>query len=239
MNTDSEFKPYKHDNFGDHYKHPTFGTIAFARGQGAGRPLFGSSVLHSESISLHIKHAELSRDLHKDWIFGGDIIIEVEMSPTQFVDAITGLNMGSDVPVTIRYIRGEPAQNLSHTNPPYQNKVEQFNTEFDNKIKNIGKRFDETIALANKTKAQKRLIFEIEQLKMWFVSNIPFVNKQFSEQMENTVKEAKGEVEAFVIGMVQSYGIEAIRKQAPQLPETKQITEGKLISEKEVKDAEP
>jgi hypothetical protein len=226
-----EFKPYKHDDcLGDYYQHPTFGIMSFARTQGTGIPLFGSSIIHNNTIRLTISHAELCRGLNRDSIFERNSIVEVDMSPTQFADAITSLNVGSGTPVTIRMISPSKGEDLSHVDPPYQNKVEQFNKEFERDIKNLGKRFDSVLQMANETHAQKRLIKEIEMLKMHFVNNIPFVNEQFSEQMEHTVKEAKGEVEAFVNHMVHSYGIEAIRKQAPQLTEVteiKQIQNGK------------
>jgi len=230
MSSQEDFKPYKHDMMGDHYAHPTFGTISISRGQGTPRPMFGSSILHSETIRLIISHAELTRDLKRDRIFEHDRIVEVDMSPTQFADAITSLNVGGGTPVTIRWISKSDGENLFHTEPPYQNKVQQFNSEFETDMEGLAKRFDSVIALANQTNAQKRLIKELELLRQTVASNIPFVTKSFSEQMEKTVTEAKGEVEAFVRHTVEAYGIEAIKKQAPQLPEVtaevKEITEG-------------
>ena len=219
-----EFKPYKTDPImGDYYQHPTFGIMSIGRCSGSHSvSLFGSSVLHQQTIRLTISHAELRRSLNSDHIFDKGYIVEVEMSPTQFADAITGLNVGIGTPVTIRLIGKSAGENLTHLDAPFQNKVAQFNKEFDKDIKDLGERFDEAIKLAEETHAQKRLIKDLELLKKHFVGNIPFVNKQFSEQMEKTVKEAKGEVEGF-INQVASYGIEAIRNQAPQLPETTEI----------------
>jgi hypothetical protein len=216
-----EFKPYKHDNvIGDYYKHPTFGIISFNRSQGTSRPLFGSSILHSNTISVEISRAELCRGLNDDHIFDRDLIVRAEMSTTQFADAITGMNVGCGIPVTLRYIAQNSMENLGRIDPPYQNKVEQFNNEFDKDCKDLAKNFDTVIKLAEETHAQKRLVQEIKMLRQTITSTLPFINKQFSEQMEHTVKEAKGEVEAFVTHTVQSYGLEAIRKQAPQLPES-------------------
>jgi ElaB/YqjD/DUF883 family membrane-anchored ribosome-binding protein len=146
------------------------------------------------------------------------------MSPTQFVDAITGLNSG-DVPITLRYVRG---QGFIDEPTPFQNKVQQFNQEFANDLAELASSLDYVIQLANETKAQKRLVGALERLKMQIGKNLPYVNEQFSAQMEHTIKEAKGEVEAFVTGMVKQYGMEHIRQQAPQIamPEAKQITEG-------------
>lgn len=227
-----EFKPYKHDEIlGDFYKHPTFGTIGFSRGQGGSRPLFGSSILHSERITLTVNHAELSRDLNRDAIFSRETIVEVEMSPTQFADAITSLNCGGNTPVTIRFIGGGKTENLFHVDPPYQNKVRQFNKEFEGHIDDLSKAFDTVITLAKETKAQVRLVKALEGLKMQFQGNTPFINEQFSKQMDNTVTEAKGQVEAFINRMVQSYGIEAIRNQSPKIPEANERTAGLIEGE--------
>ena len=211
---DREIQPIKSDElWGDTYEDPTFGTIGFSRGQGTARALFGSSIKHNHTIQLEVKTAHMVRGINMDRIFGDKIICRVEMSPTQFADAITGLN-SAEVPVTIRYTRDEGAVNEE---APFQNKVAQFNKEFKEDIAHLSVELEEVLKLAHETKAQKRLIHALEQAKMHFKENVPFVNTQFAEQMEKTVTEAKGEVEAFVTSMVKQYGIEAIRAQAPQL----------------------
>jgi hypothetical protein len=221
-----EFKSYKHDEIlGDHYRHPTFGVVSFSRGQGTARPLFGSSVLHKDTIRLVISHAELNRGSHEDRIFGKDRIIEVEMSETQFASAITSFNMGSGVPVTIRWIGKSEGENLIHEDPPYQNKVKQFNEEFAETIKKLDARMDAAITLAKETKAQKRLIKELELIQNFYKGNTTFVTEQFSEQMEKTVVEAKGEIEAFLRERIESMGLESIKAQAPQIPEAAEVKE--------------
>jgi hypothetical protein len=205
-----EFKPTGHsEQFGDKYEHPSFGTIAFSRTQGCNVPLFGSSIEHHNTIRLIVSHAELNRDLQRDWIFSRGTIVEVDMSPTQFADAITGLN-SSEIPVTIRYIQN--GQRIP--DPPYQNKVKQFNKEFQDDINKLSKSFDEAINLAKETKAQKRLIQFIEGLKIQFKNNLPFVNESFSEQMEKTITETKGEIDAFIDNKIVQYGLDAIKIQA-------------------------
>jgi len=227
---ENEFKPTGHDDvLGDKYEHPSFGVIEIGRWQSSGDcALFGSSIAHHNGIRISIKTAYLHRSLNRDSIGGDKLICEFNMSPTQFADAITNLNIGGGTPITLEHVIGDKEQ---RPDPPYQSKVKQFNDEFEQDIKEFGKRFDSVIQLAKDTNAQKRLVKEIELLKGHFTNNIPFVNEQFSEQMDNTIKEAKGEVEAFVTGMVHSYGIEAIRKQAPRLPEAltvevKELPEG-------------
>lgn len=198
------------------YNHPSYGTISFNRTQGSARPLFGSSIEHRSVIVLTIKHAELRHKSSRDSIYGNKIIVKAEMSPTQFADAIINLN-SAEIPITLNCIPSENQYNIPE--PPYQNKVTEFNKEFGDYMGDLASKFDEVIDLAKKTKAQARLVKALELLKQGYKSNVPFVANSFSEQMENTVKEAKGEVEAFITAKVAQYGIDAIKQQAPQLPE--------------------
>jgi len=200
------------------FKHESYGVIEIGRCQSSGEvPLFGSSILHHNYIRVSIKTADFDRGLNRDWIHGDKPIVDFIMSPTQFADAITSLNVGGGTPITLEYIAGDTKS--SREAPPFESKTRTFNKEFDVQCKELAKRFDDTLKLAEDTHAQKRLITEIQMLRQEIASNFPFINKSFTEQMEHTVKEAKGEVEAFVTHAVQSYGLEAIHKQAPQLPE--------------------
>ena len=63
-----------------------------------------------------------------------------------------------------------------------------FNKEFEQTCKDLAKKFDDTIKLAEETHAQKRLIQEIQMLRQTIASNIPFINKSFTEQIEHTIK---------------------------------------------------
>ena len=218
--TEKAFKPTSHDDIhGDIYEHPSFGTMNIYRSSSSHRQsLFGSSIKHSNTINIEISTAELHRSLNKDWISEQKRIITLTMSPTQFADAITSFNTGGN-PVTISWYNGRVEE------PPYQSKVEQFNDEFEQHVKTVAKRLDEVIELAKTTKAQKRLLLALEMAKQEISANMPFVNEQFTRQMDNTVKEAKGEVEGFIKNLIHQYGIEAIKKLAPEIAEQPQLKE--------------
>ena len=81
-------------------QHPSYGMIRFARSSigGSGTALFGSSIMHNNVIRLSISKGMMEREGNEDWFLAGtdinDMIVEVEMSYTQFAEAITSLNMG-------------------------------------------------------------------------------------------------------------------------------------------------
>ncbi|MDF2881284.1 MAG: hypothetical protein K0R54_1841 [Clostridiaceae bacterium] len=190
-------------------KHPSFGTLSFSRVNGGTRNLFGSSIKHRDTIVMRLYEACIERNLNRDWIRGDKVIAEAEMSYSQFAEAITAMNMGSGVPVTLRYIKSVGVIEEC----PFVDKVQQFEEEFsehvdesnqaiNNIINEVSSIFSEK---KNLTKADKENILRsLQQLQMNVGSNTKFIYEQFNEQMDKTVSEAKGEIEAFIQNKINS-----------------------------------
>ena len=117
--------------------------------------------------------------------------------------------MGTGVPVTIRWTEKEGKI------PPcdFVNKRGQFIDEFkENKsealeesqriISDVTKLFEQKKTL---TKADKEKIVEqLNKLNMNIGSNMDFIAEQFNKQLDKTLMEAKGEIEAFCQNKVNS-----------------------------------
>jgi hypothetical protein len=185
-------------------KHPSYATLQFSRVSSSGvKPLFGSSIKHRDTIVMRVRKASLCRHLNEDYIFGDQEIIEVEMSQSQFAEAITSMNQGSGIPVTLTYLQGEGIIE----DCPYFDKRMQFENEFADKnkkqnelasnlIKETQKLFDEKKTF---NKADKENVLNmLYKLQQEIGSNTEFIYKQFNEQMDKTTMEAKGEIEAFM-----------------------------------------
>ncbi len=186
--------------FGDIYAHPSFGMLTFGSCQGGDIPLFGSSIKHRNTIRMEISHAEYNRNTGTDYVFSREQIVEAIMSPTQFADAITGIGSSSGTPITLRYGKGE-----GNIKPPeYVNKRKQFETEFAKTTEQIIERLDSLEAQVNEKHLPKWVSHEIDIIRGWLKSNHPFMAEQFDRQMDKTVTEAKGDVEAYVSGMIKN-----------------------------------
>ena len=203
--------------------HESYGLIGASRIQGTDRNLFGSSIKHRNSIKVRIKRAEKSRDLNRDIYFGKDTLIEVELSPTQFAEMITSMNVSDGVPCTLRYIDNHPLQN-----PPEVKQRQIFEKEFQNDIDNIensiindAKEIEILLTKKGNIKVadRKKVLTHMTKLMRILNDSIPFLQKSFNESMDKTVNEAKGEVEAFVMNKITSLGIEAMKDQPTQLLE--------------------
>ena len=198
---ENEYKVEETD-FGTRTSHPSYGTLLFHRAYGGKTQLFGSSIEHSNVITMELRHADITRELNRDDIFGGKPIVKVEMSYSQFAEAITSFGQGTGIPVTIRYTEKDGKI------PPcdFVSKREQFTDEFKGKTKNamnesqqliqdVTDLFSQKKAL---TKADKEaVISKLRKLSMDLGCNLDFIADQFNEQMDKTVMEAKGEIESF------------------------------------------
>lgn len=209
----------------EHKSHPSYAVAHLSRvSSSRAKPLFGSSVGHSNTIMLRISRAEeiRSTDLSYDSYFEREQLVEVEMSQTQFAELITSMNYGSGVPVTLRHIQGERPED-----PVVENKRAQHSQEFKKSMlekseafRKGEKRLQELLAkpkLAKKDKEEMDRLFR--SLSTSFTSSIPFFEKQFEEQMDKTVAEAKGEVDAFITNAVTKTGLETLRNEGKMLGE--------------------
>lgn len=198
------------------YNHPAFGMVGFYHTHGGKEVLFGSSIEHNDTVVLELKHGYSGRGLHNDYFYGKGLIARVEMSLSQFAELISSPNNGSGVPCTIRYTEKEggiPAitSNIS--------KRKQFEEEFNEKLSSAMGSIQEQINRIQESISEKKtlgikdrreIISQLQQAKYNIGINLDFCANQFSEQMDKTVQEAKGEVEAFFQGRIKSITQDAL-----------------------------
>jgi hypothetical protein len=203
-------------------QHESFGLISLNRFSGGARPLFGSSIQHKQCVQLTISQAEVHRSLNRDSYYDTVEIIEVEMSQTQFAEAITTLNHGGGVPCTIKRIKGRTI-----ASPPIVNERQRIQDEFERDCKEIAhdldasiRRVSEILAKPSISKADRKLITDaLSTAKMRLANNLPFVHGQFDEAMDKTVTQAKGEIEAFFTNALIKAGQTALAESREAMPE--------------------
>ena len=197
--------------------HPSYGMLGFCRTRRSSTHLFGSSIQHKNTIVMTLKHGELNRQLNEDYYFGREVIAEVEMSFSQFAEAITAINVGDGVPCTIRFTEKDGAI----TESPFISKQEQFENEFNEHLDNVKQETADTIEEIKQIFEKKsigkgdreQILRKLEQLEMQIGSNTNFIYKQFNRQMEKTVMEAKGEIESFCQNKINSIAQAALVEQ--------------------------
>lgn len=204
------------------YTHPSYGMIQISKYTGGQSTLFGSSIKHNGGITLSIHNAELHRHLNHDWYHSKiNPIISVDMSYSQFAEAITSGMNTSGIPCTIREIRGEPKIDKLD----FSNKRLEFEDEFEDALENLNQKLErlsretEEILFQKKplNKTEKEEIMNrIKMIEQDIHSNIPYMTKCFNETLDKTVVEAKSEIEGFYESKVRSLGIEALENLIPK-----------------------
>ena len=208
-------------------KHPSFANMHIGRTYCSGQKnLFGSSIKHSDTITLKISPAYMARSLHYDRYYAENTsYIEIEMSQSQFAQAITSLNMGTGVPVTLTRLNGEYIEPC-----PFVDKREQFNNEFREDMQRVSKELDEVTAEVEKLVEEKRtfskadrekILKALRDVKHQIGSNYPYMYSMFNEQMDKTVSEAKAEIESHLQGRMEDVAVKAMaqKQQTDMLPE--------------------
>jgi len=189
--------------------HESYGMVGFSR-VSTTPPinLFGSSIKHGNLITLKISTARKYREYQKDRYMANESVVEVEMSATQFAEAITSFNVGQGVPCTLRYVNGDKwdKEKRGYREPcPEINFRKQATNELKKEMSDLSTRLDElkkdseeilTRKEPIKAADRKKLLDDLRMLEQEIRSNIPFVHECFNKSVDKTVTEAKGEIEA-------------------------------------------
>lgn len=198
-------------------KHESYGLIGFSRvSSTGGRNFFGSSVKSSHYIELTIRRGHRTRNLNQYWYGPDEEIVELRLSPNQFAELLTTMNMGSGVPCTIQYVGRTKMEEC-----PSIDQREKFEREFAHDVKSavvsakqLAADVEELFKRPTVNKGDRLAVLEkLRMLMQEIESNMPFVQTQFNEAMDKTVAEAKGEVEAFVNHKIHSLGIAALNSE--------------------------
>lgn len=177
--------------------------------------VFGSAIKTGNPIALRIKRATRKRNIHQEWYHANGTILEIYMSPAQFSEAITTMNIGEGIPATIIYADGKNIEVC-----PSYGQNETFNDELKKDIKQAMESIEHVYKMASeilgskgpvKVAEKKTLLSAIEHLKQHIESNMPFVHKQLARAMDKTVAQGKAEIEAFMNNTINKLSLMGLR----------------------------
>jgi len=146
--------------------------------------------------------------------YHGDVspLIEIEMSQTQFSEAITSMNMGSGVPVTLKGFAGKWMPNCQELTLR-----ERIDEDLKDTFSALSKRINkDTAEVLNQLLAKKSPLTVADKDKISGLfrgiaqeigSNIPFLKQCMDEAIDKSTSQAKGEIEAFWQTKLNALGI--------------------------------
>jgi hypothetical protein len=204
--------PDRFDREREKVTHPAYGMVGANRVSGEGY-LFGTDYKHSGYVTLHIKRAEMVREMGNDWYHARNTIVKIALSYAQWASLVSTMNVGDGVPCTINYLPGEDIPQI----PKPQSALDTFKNEMSEAQARIIERCNQlqldVAAMNIPQKAKDKINFEIGIIKSHQTGNQPFVAKQFSEFLDKKVSSAKADVEGFMTHKLTSLGARALQDQ--------------------------
>jgi hypothetical protein len=180
-------------------------------------------------VSIKLSRADLHRNLHNDWVFPTETIVNFSMSEAQWAMFATGRGTGEALPVTLELVplRGVLTR-VPEIERPMDTRKEQFDLEVKEKLKDtlasILRATEEIKDLSNGKSVSKVALRTavgcLESTLKNLPSNLQFSVDQFVETTAGMVEDAKQEVEAYVLNAAHKVGMKAIRdrSEGPLLP---------------------
>ena len=170
-----------------------------------------------DKMSTHvtISHADLKRGINHDWYHANGRICEIELSLSQFADMITSIGNGDGVPCTIHFTERDGYI----PRIDYESKIEQHRGEFKDQLSDVKSSIKNAYEIAEELFSSKKTLNKADKQKILDAlakanrdigCNAEYALDCFNEQMEKSVTEARGEIEAFMQNQIQNIAMKAI-----------------------------
>lgn len=196
--------------------HPAFGMIAFSRISSSDTvQLFGSEVKSSSTIRMRVcQGSELWTLSEKHFFADSTPLIEVEMTASQFAEAITTLNSGNGAPCTIRHFNREQIPDFKDEDTLHELIQKDLKADVENVVSLTDKLISDlnsVLAETQLSKAKKELLVKtVERLRMQVKDNMPFVLTQYQRALAKVTTAAKAEIDSFVTHVALTRGLNSL-----------------------------
>lgn len=203
-------------------RHPAYAQLTIHRQSGGYNNLYGSAIKHQDTICLEIhKSAKYTSEWSERYFAAGIPLISVRMSQAQFAQAITSMNMGSGVPITLEAVRGKVMPKCQEVTVS-----ERANDDLRSNLNKFADKIARGQARVNEILAKKGSILKGERQEIKNVydrlmqdlrSNMPFLHTCMTEAYDKTATSAKADIEAFYDNAIRRMGLEAIENQSKDI----------------------
>lgn len=202
-------------------EHPAYGLVRLSRLHGGMEPLVGASIQHRNSISLIIKEAVRYMDGFGEGFMGKRKVCEILMSYPQFTELI--LSNGPEIPCTIRYVLGDETRRPA---PENESSLKDATDELSDAVRGI---LDNARQLAREAqglidkglprkKDRERLQDLARRIEADISSNIGYASSCVDHKVEESVRHAKAEIDAYLGDKLNALGLEAVKGNIVSLP---------------------
>lgn len=197
--------------------HESYGLVSINRVQG-GNNLFGSSVRHPHFFVIRV-----CRGRRVMTTFGERFrtdhrvpILEIALSPAQFVEMITSQNIGDGVPCTIRSVEGvcmDPVPDgagneIKLTVDMFKSRLEDVMVGLKEGQASLNDILEKKVINKSDRDSIRSIIYEVNRL---MTDSAPYAMKLMGEHTEKLIAKGKMEIDAFIQSAISRAGIRAIK----------------------------
>lgn len=167
--------------------------------------LFDSELEHRHFVSVRISRCVRKRDLHRDWLFAKDQIVEFDMSMAQWGAFVSSFGDGSGVPATLTWLSNHEADDPRVPAAPHAprlkvsaDEVQASAEEALDKMQTATDALVEAFERNAGRKEMRSLIEDVSHHVRQAPGNMRFASDSLTKHVENVVTKAKADIEAAV-----------------------------------------
>lgn len=205
----------------ERFEHPAFGIVTLSTvSHGPSATLFGSETKHPQTVRVEVREAIVDRDLGKNWYHGnGGVLIEFEMSFSQFANFVMSSGKGDGTPCTLIYTRdgnlvGKP--NIAPVESEVKTLKKEVRESVNESLEDLQKQIDQLAAMVEEGKFGKKAVAEIVKGMRNTMDNagrnLEFSVTSAERAIEKIVESAKTDIEAFIDNHARQVGYENIKQ---------------------------
>lgn len=209
--------------------HPAFGMVSVTRwtggGQDGGFRMFGSDLRHRSGLTVTLSTASMRRGLSNDWHHEKDTLVEFTMSESQWARFVSSVGVGSGVPITLRRYMSDGLVVAPAIAEPELTKKERHGEELrrtmEEALGKISESIDRLSGMLDSGKIGKTelrgVVHEMRIAVGNLPSNVEYALTTFDRATEQSVDDARTEIEAHIAGLAQRIGMKELRSSSPSL----------------------
>lgn len=163
--------------------------------------LFDSDIRHQHYVSVTVTRCTRRRDLHHDWHYEREVLLEWNMSEYQWGAFVSSFGR-TGVPATLDYLQGQGRV----SRPKFESRLDTSHKE----VRDEARKSTEAIMAAHAAvkegfergagkKEMRELHSRLDTAMGHFPSNMEFAAESLTEHAEKVTTKAKGDIEAMVL----------------------------------------
>lgn len=164
------------------------------------RHLFDSEIRHQHWIQVTVTRCTRRRDLKRDWMMNGKVILEMDMSQAQWGAFVSSFGQGTGVPATLTRLDGEVPQ------APYESRLAESMAEVKDagaealaEVQAAAQALQEAFDAGAGKKVMRERLSTLNNRLGNAPANMAFAAESLSEHVESVVTKARADIEGMVL----------------------------------------